>query len=38
VEEVWGVEWADTVAVVVDANQPRDQVLAEVKNAIWSRL
>jgi thymidylate kinase len=37
-EEVWGVEWADTAACVIDANQPRDQVLAEVKNAIWSRL
>ena len=37
-EEVWGVDWAGTSAVVVDANQPRDQVLAEVKNAIWSRL
>jgi thymidylate kinase len=38
VEEVWGVEWADTAACVIDANQPRDQVLAEVKHAIWSRL
>lgn len=38
VEEVWGIEWADTHAVVIDANQPREKVLADVKSAIWSRL
>jgi thymidylate kinase len=38
VEEVWGIEWTDTPAVVIDANQPRERVLAEVKSAIWSRL
>ena len=37
-EEVWTVAWEDTTATVVDANRPRDQVLAEVKDAIWSRL
>jgi thymidylate kinase len=37
-EEVWQLDWAGTPAVVVDAGQPRDRVLAEVKQAIWSRL
>jgi thymidylate kinase len=37
-EEVWNLSWAETPAVVIDANQPQDRVLAEVKNAIWSRL
>jgi thymidylate kinase len=38
VEEVWGVEWSGTGAVVIDAGQPADRVLAQVKHAIWSRL
>jgi thymidylate kinase len=38
VEEVWGIEWGDTAAVVIDAGQPREQVLAEIKRVIWSRL
>lgn len=38
VEEVWNVAWAETSAVVVDANQTKDQVLADIKNAVWSRL
>jgi thymidylate kinase len=38
VEEVWNAAWADTAAVVVDANRPKDQVLADIKNAVWSRL
>ena len=37
-EEIWGVPWAETTAVVVDADRPKDLVLADVKNAVWSRL
>lgn len=38
VEEVWSVDWTHTHANVVDANQSKDQVLADVQDAIWSRL
>jgi thymidylate kinase len=37
-EEVWNVDWTETGAVVLDANRRPEQVLADVKHAIWSRL
>jgi thymidylate kinase len=38
VEEVWGLDWSDTHAVVVDASRPPDEVLTDIRSAIWSRL
>jgi thymidylate kinase len=37
-EEIWRLQWGDVPAVVVDAGQPRDAMLAEIKAAIWERL
>ena len=37
-EEIWRLQWGDVPAVVVDAGQPRDAMLAEIKAAIWDRL
>lgn len=37
-EEVWGADWAGTPAIVVDANRPKEQVLADVKALVWARL
>jgi hypothetical protein len=35
---VWAHDWADVDAVVIDASRPQDEVLAEVRNAIWAAL
>jgi thymidylate kinase len=37
-EEVWGADWTGTPAIVVDANRPKEQVLADVKALVWARL
>ncbi len=37
-EEVWGVDWSATPAIVVDAGRPKAEVLSEVRSAVWSRL
>jgi hypothetical protein len=36
--EVYEVDWLGTDAVVVDASLPPEAVLAEIRQAIWSRL
>lgn len=36
--EVWWVDWRRTPAVVVNADRSKEQVLADLKAAIWSRL
>lgn len=37
-EEIWRMDWRDTSAIVVEAGSSEDQVLSQVKSAIWSRL
>jgi thymidylate kinase len=37
-EEVWGLDWSGSSAVVIDGSRSRDEVLAEIRAAIWSRL
>jgi thymidylate kinase len=36
--EVFGQHWEGWNAVVIDAEQPHDEVLAEVKAAVWAAL
>jgi hypothetical protein len=35
---VFGTDWSTTPAVVLDAAQPPDLVLAGIRGAIWDRL
>ena len=37
-EEIQNVGWDRLPAIVVDAGRPKDDVLAEIKSAVWSRL
>lgn len=37
-EEVWGIDWRGTPAVVLDAGRPKDEVLAEIRSLVWERL
>lgn len=37
-EEVWRLDWSGIPATVIDAGRPKDEVLAEVKSAIWEGL
>jgi thymidylate kinase len=37
-EEIWRADWRALRGVVVDADQTKDDVVAQVKSAIWSRL
>lgn len=37
-DEVWRLDWSGTPAIVIDASRPKDDVLAEVKAAIWEAL
>ena len=37
-EEIWRIDWRDRSAVVIDASSSRDEVLSQVKSAVWSRL
>jgi thymidylate kinase len=37
-DEVWRADWTGTPAIVVDANRPPEQVLADVKAFVWERL
>jgi thymidylate kinase len=36
--EIWAIDWASVPAQVIDASQPRDDVVAEVEALVWSRL
>ena len=37
-EEIWHMDWRGSPAIVIDAASPKDQVLSEIRSAIWSRL
>lgn len=37
-EEIRRLSWDRLPAIVVDASRPKDEVLAEIKSAVWSRL
>jgi thymidylate kinase len=37
-EEAWQLDWGRTPAVVIDADRPKDEVLAEIRSVIWSGL
>jgi thymidylate kinase len=37
-EEISRVDWSGSGAVLVDADRPKDDVLNEIKSAVWSRL
>jgi thymidylate kinase len=37
-EEVWGIDWRGTSAVVIDAGRPKSEVLSEIRSVVWSRL
>ena len=37
-EEIRRLDWSRLPAVVLDAGRPKDEVLAEIKAAVWSRL
>ena len=37
-EEIWRTDWRGTSAVVIDSGRPMDEMLAEVRSAVWSRL
>lgn len=37
-QEIWTLDWQGTPAHVVDAGQPAEVVLAEVKTLVWSNL
>jgi len=32
------MDWRGSPAIVIDAASPKDQVLSEIRSAIWSRL
>jgi thymidylate kinase len=37
-EEIWQIDWHGTPAVVIDTASMKEQVLSEIRSAIWSRL
>jgi len=37
-KEIWEFNWGETPARVIDASQPKEVVLAEIKQLIWSEL
>lgn len=37
-QEIWQARWDKSRAIVVDASQPLEEVLAELKTIVWSRL
>jgi thymidylate kinase len=37
-EEIWGIDWSGTPAVVVDAGRQKTEVLLEIRSLVWSRL
>jgi thymidylate kinase len=37
-EEIWRLDWSGTPATVVDAGRSKDEVLAEIKSVVWSRI
>lgn len=37
-EEIWHIDWHGTPAVVIETDSAKEQVLSEIRSAIWSRL
>jgi thymidylate kinase len=37
-QEIWGVDWCNTRAHVIDASRSKSQVLSDVLNLVWSNL
>ena len=37
-EEIWSIDWSGSPALVVEAGQPKDDVLRQVRCLVWSRL
>jgi thymidylate kinase len=36
--EIWEKDWQGTGAVVIDANQPKDEVVDRIKTLVWRNL
>jgi len=36
--EVWQADWSDSPAEVIDAGQPKEMVLRDIKRHVWARL
>jgi thymidylate kinase len=36
--QIWEADWRQLPAYVIDANQPKEQVLSELKALVWSNL
>jgi hypothetical protein len=36
--QVWELDWSKTPAQLLDASQPKAEVLAEIKALVWSHL
>ncbi|MGH3453232.1 MAG: hypothetical protein ACRDP2_02370, partial [Nocardioidaceae bacterium] len=36
--ELYGIDWSGSDAVLIDATQPPDEVLAEMRRVVWERL
>jgi thymidylate kinase len=37
-KQVWEVDWRQLPACIIDADQPKEQVLSELKTLVWSKL
>jgi len=37
-EEIWGVNWQETSAHIVDSGQPKAEVLGKIRSIVWSRI
>lgn len=36
--EIWESDWSSSPVIVVEANKPKEDVIAEVKQVLWSRM
>ena len=37
-QEIWAQDWSQTSAHVIDAGQPQEEVVREIKSLIWSQI
>ena len=37
-DEIWRLDWSDSEACVIDASQPRANVMSQLKSLVWSSL
>jgi thymidylate kinase len=37
-QEIWDIDWQQTPAYVIDANQQQAEVVAAIKDLVWSKL